>query len=876
MDAQTKAALKNQMIKQAYFEKIGYAPHPGQALFHQSDARFRFANCGRRFGKAEAITNEIPMADGTFKLMRDVQAGDFVLGPNGKPAEVVGTTGEMLNRECAKVIFNDGTEIVVDKEHLWQVVDKGARKALTETNTRRIYHEKVLTTAQMQETVHVGKKKESNYAIPLIDFVRYPTQNLPVDPYLLGVWLGDGSKDGNIITTADEEILESITDLGFTYKRYSQYGYYVHGLRQELQNLYVFDYVDSARNTKSLVGEKFVPEQYLIGDFQQRMAILQGLMDTDGTIGKNGHVQFTSTTKQLADSVHQLVTSLGMKAHRYTRKTSYQYKGQKLQGKLSYTVHFWPHKVVFRLSRKQSLIHSTSSPIQQYRFITDIVDNESVPVKCIKVARADGLYLTSRNYVVTHNSLMVARDLEPYLLQPNKHYWIVGPTYDLAEKEFRVIWRDMIIGLKLGKDPGIDKVYNKRGGTMFINFKRWNTLLEVKSAQNPENLVGESLDKVIMSEAAKHTKETWDRYIRPALGDRRGGADFVTTPEGFNWLYDEWMHGQDPSFIDYDSWKFPSWMNTVIFPGGEQDPEIQLLRRTMSPSAFTQEIGADFGSFVGKIYGDWDVSKHVKPHTYRPDWPNYIAFDFGFTNPTAAIEFQVSPRDEIFIWREYYKSFTRLETVLSDLKSREQPPGYHINLTFGDAADPEAIESINEHFAPCVGDPNAKTNWRDGIDLVNSFLMRDDGEDEFGGPLQSVPALFVDPTCLNTISEFNNYRADPKSNGTNTAESARKQDDHAMDAIRYGLVHIYKLGAVYSLSDAIEIKSTSTVPAIAAQPATDGEHKPKPRPNVKPSQLGDVNDSISDSGYDELLNSGSGLVFASGGAEGFFTQIGEF
>ena len=191
---------------------------------------------------------------------------------------------------------------------------------------------------------------------------------------------------------------------------------------------------------------------------------------------------------------------------------------------------------------------------------------------------------------------MVARDLEPYLLQPNKHYWIVGPTYDLAEKEFRVIWRDMIIGLKLGKDPGIDKVYNKRGGTMFINFKRWNTLLEVKSAQNPENLVGESLDKVIMSEAAKHTKETRDRYIRPALGDRRGGADFVTTPEGFNWLYDEWMHGQDPSFIDYDSWKFPSWMNTVIFPGGEQDPEIQLLRRTMSPSAFTQEIGADFGS----------------------------------------------------------------------------------------------------------------------------------------------------------------------------------------------------------------------------------------------------------------------------------------
>lgn len=70
MDQKTK----DKLLKHAYFNKIGYKPHEQQSLFHNSDARFRFANCGRRFGKAEAITNEIPMADGTFKLMRDVQA----------------------------------------------------------------------------------------------------------------------------------------------------------------------------------------------------------------------------------------------------------------------------------------------------------------------------------------------------------------------------------------------------------------------------------------------------------------------------------------------------------------------------------------------------------------------------------------------------------------------------------------------------------------------------------------------------------------------------------------------------------------------------------------------------------------------------------
>ena len=468
-------------------------------------------------------------------------------------------------------------------------------------------------------------------------------------------------------------------------------------------------------------------------------------------------------------------------------------------------------------------------------------------------------------------TLMVARDVQPLLLQPNKNIWIVGPTYDLAEKEFRVIWKDMIVGLGLGKDPSVDKVYNKRQGAMFIRFKKYNTNLEVRSAKDPDNLVGDSLDHVIMSEAAKHDPETWARYIRPALSDRNGSADFATTPEGFNWLYDEWMRGQDPTYAGvYQSWKFPTWMNDVMYPGGEDNEEIKLLKRTLSPVVFTQEIAADFGAFSGKIYGSWDVAKHVKKHEYRPDWPNYIAFDFGYTNPTAAIEFQVSPRDEIFVWREYYKSYTRLENVLQEMRERDQPPGYKIDLCFGDAADPEAIETISAKFAPCVGDPNAKTNWRDGIDLVSSFLERDEGEDDYGGPDKSVAALFVDPDCTNTIREFNNYKSDPKSNGTNTAEAARKQDDHAMDALRYGLVHIFRLGAIYRLSDAIEVTGVvkKNTPTPTPRPITD---------NVPLSSVNELANSVAGSNYTHNQGvSGSGLSYEIATTEGYFTQLGEF
>jgi hypothetical protein len=97
--------------------------------------------------------------------------------------------------------------------------------------------------------------------------------------------------------------------------------------------------------------------------------------------------------------------------------------------------------------------------------------------------------------------------------------------------------------------------------------------------------------------------------------------------------------------------------------------------------------------------------------------------------------------------------------------------------------------------------PEAKANWREGVDLINSFLWRQVGEeDEFGTPKEE-PALFVDYSCTNTIKEFNNYRAANATAGRNPREIAQKIDDHAMDALRYGAVHLFKLGAHQHLSD---------------------------------------------------------------------------
>ena len=404
-------------------------------------------------------------------------------------------------------------------------------------------------------------------------------------------------------------------------------------------------------------------------------------------------------------------------------------------------------------------------------------------------------------------SMMVGKDVQPLLMVPNKRIWIIGPTYDLSEKEFRVIWDDMIVRLGFGREPKVKKSYNKKMGNMYIEFP-WNTRLEARSAERPDTLVGESLDYVIMSEAAKHNKETWTRYIYPSLTDKRGGAVLASTPEGQNWIHDLWQWGQNPEFAEWESWRYPSWENQIVFPGGREDSEIKLLERTIPREEFEQEIGALFTSFSGRIFSEFDEQTHVTSVEYDPNLPSYMAFDWGFVNPLAAIEFQIDSMQRVRVWREHYKERVILEDHLEILKHRVNPIGYKLDLCFGDAADPGSIETVCAKFAPCYGDPKSKDNWMEGVQLVKGFLkLQEVGKaDEYGTPKEE-PWLIIDHSCKNLIREFNNYRSSPRRGGRielSPREAAQKYDDHALDALRYGMMHIFKLGANIRLSTAID------------------------------------------------------------------------
>lgn len=366
-------------------------------------------------------------------------------------------------------------------------------------------------------------------------------------------------------------------------------------------------------------------------------------------------------------------------------------------------------------------------------------------------------------------SMLSGKEMTYHMFIPDSYYWIVGPTYPLGEKEFRVVYHDIVMKMKI---PKVKKSYNVKQGDMIIEMP-WNTILEVKSADKQDTLLGEGLDGAIMSEAAVHKLSTWQMYVEPALSDKRGWALFPSTPRGFNWFQGLWQLGQEEDNPQYESWRFPTWMNTRMFPKGTKDPEILRLKEQCSTAYFAQEYAADFTSFEGQIYPEFDTRIHVKKCEYNENWQNYWVFDFGFSAPFACLDIMVDPAENVYVWREYQVTHKTTGQHGIILMNRENPEGFHVNERFADprGADEKATLEL------IMGKIGAKpVPWEDGIEAVKRHLkVQDDG----------FPKLFIDPSCEDLIRQMQNLRMAETKEGKNPKEGQHDYDDHGPDALRY-------------------------------------------------------------------------------------------
>lgn len=382
-----------------------------------------------------------------------------------------------------------------------------------------------------------------------------------------------------------------------------------------------------------------------------------------------------------------------------------------------------------------------------------------------------------------------------------REFWIVGPEYSDAEKEFRVIYNDLS-RLEMPFDrPGTYN--NPESGDLHISLWQGTFEIHAKSAKYPQTLVGEGLAGVIMGEAAKLKERVWTKFIRPTLADSRGWSLHTSTPEGKNWFYELWQRGQDPNDGNWASYRMPSWVNDLVFPDGATpegiemmmaalygnesrthslallercgvDDEIVDMAKDMSEERFKQEIGADFTEFVGRVFKDFDEEVHVRDIKYDPRYPTYAAVDYGWTNPFVCLFIQVDVWDNVYVIGEYRVTRRDINDIARDLNG--YPISGQVKTLFPDPAEPGDSAILEKTCRWKINNgTGGELKWR--LEMIRQKLKVDTHVGE--------PKLFIDRSCRELIREMQDYRY-PDTKEEQNKENPEKpmdKDDHGPEAM---------------------------------------------------------------------------------------------
>ncbi len=398
-------------------------------------------------GKALALDTPIPTPDG-WKTMGALRVGDQVFDEQGRPCTVTFATPVQYRRSCFEVLFSDGHRIVADAEHRWRVRTRQQRKEGRDGGV-------VVTTAEMVGALRT-KDGRPNFSIPLCQPLRFPEAELPLAPYVLGVWLGDGHSNHAAVTVGDPEVISEVVAAGCpvttrsvrdrtptfglgngyqgagavrkltfaqvqTIKAQRVYGRTMAAIATDfgvspgtvwhIEHGRPWAHPEAAPSVHvvlrelGVLGNKHIPRRYLESSPDQRLALLQGLMDTDGSIDKLGHAEFTSTCRPLAEGALELAIGLGHKPTWTEDKA--QLNGRYIGPR--FRVRFKPLELpLFRIPRKATRQRVIAArPACRERRVVAINAVDSVPVRCIEVDSPDHLYLAGRGCIPTHNTSFV-------------------------------------------------------------------------------------------------------------------------------------------------------------------------------------------------------------------------------------------------------------------------------------------------------------------------------------------------------------------------------------------------------------------------------------------------------------------------------------
>lgn len=392
-------------------------------------------------GKALADSEPVLTPSG-WRPIGALAVGDLVIGADGLPTEVVGVFPQGV-RPAYEVEFSDGPVVRCDGDHLWA--------ARTKHDRFRKRPWRNLTTTQLAAAgLHDGQGGR-RWEVPVPKPAQMPAADLPLDPYLLGLLLGDGglSVPGRVLLHTDDDLVATVelpaparwsrlADCGKTAGTWIIGGPTGRGANPVL----------AAVRAVGLEGlhatEKFVPSAYMHAPEADRLAVLQGLMDADGHVRpKDGHVELTLANPRLAHDAAMLARSLGGTAKVVRRPTGWVHRGEARVGQ-AWRVSMAMPVCPFRWERKAK-VWRPRTKYQPRRAVVGITQRGVAEMVCIKVAAADGLFVT-RGYVVTHNTVMFCALAE----RRGKRTLVLAHRDELvsqAEAKVREVWPEAYVGV---------------------------------------------------------------------------------------------------------------------------------------------------------------------------------------------------------------------------------------------------------------------------------------------------------------------------------------------------------------------------------------------------------------------------------------------
>lgn len=726
-----------------------------------------------------------------WKSIKELSVGDSIIGSDGKPQEVKHLFAwETL--PVWEIKFDDGTTLDTAEEHLWYYWIAGAEQTFVRS-----------TKEMLQHSQKAGRKA----IIPTVNEVEFEARVTPVDPYTLGVLLGDGCLVNKSIsfTCHEDDWPHYLNKLDIEESNLRRQDFTVRIVGEDRKA--IVDYLE----TEGLIGSKSdtkrIPEDYLINSVEVRKEILRGLMDTDGYRDKGrARAEFSSVSKELAEGVKFLAQSLGYRVSVYSKIGSYRNElGEKVLCQKVYRLYITGKNTddIFSLQRKKTGVVGK----QLGRRVVDISKtSRHARGRCISVSNEDGLYVTD-DFVLTHNSYAMVADPLRFMSVPEFRGVLFRRTNDeLRELKgvSKSLYPQAVPGIRWSERDS--QWVSPSGATL------WMTYLD--KDDDVERYRGQAFSWIGFDELTQWpTPFAWN-FMRSRLRTTsKTGLKLyqraTSNPggPGHNWV--------KKMFIDPAPWgeAFPATDietgEPILFPKGHsKEGEPLFSRRFIPANLFDNPYLTEDGLYEANLLslpekqrkqlldGDWDVAEGaaftefnrkvhvVDPYKIPPSWVRFRACDYGYSSQSAVLWFAVNPSSEqLVVYRELYTS--KITAVdLADLILMEEQ-GERINYGMLDSSlwhnrgdtGPSIAEQMVKRGCRWTPSDRSRGSRVAGKNELHRRLQVDDYTQE--------PRIVFFSTCNNIISELPIIPLDKK----NPEDVDTKiHYDHGYDALRYGIM----------------------------------------------------------------------------------------